>query len=45
MICRDCPYRYRMDDEVYPRCHFIATAPGELAPCEYDDEEYYEEDD
>lgn len=38
MICNDCVYCWKSEDDEYPHCHFEPRAPGELAPCGYDDE-------
>lgn len=42
MKCSDCFYYWKEDDERYPSCHWEPRAPGDIPPCEYDDE--YEED-
>lgn len=43
MKCTDnCGYYWRDENEEYARCHFVEQAPGDKAPCEYDD---YDEDD
>lgn len=43
MKCADCCYCWREDGEKYPSCHWQALAPGEMAPCEYEEEEYDDE--
>lgn len=47
--CKNCAYYYREFDseslrftEEYPQCHYVDTFPGELAPCEYPEEDYPE---
>lgn len=41
MKCADCGYCWQDEDEDYPRCHF----EGYIAPCEYEEEDSYYEDD
>lgn len=39
MKCADCCFCWKNEDEAYPSCKWKARAPGEMAPCEYDDSE------
>ena len=41
MKCADCNYCYMEDTDQFPCCHWEAQCPGDIPPCEYDDE--YEE--
>lgn len=50
MRCSDCCYFWKDEDEEYPSCHWESRAPGDVPPCEYEenngyDEGDYEEDD
>ena len=43
MKCKDnCGYFWREEGEKYARCHF--EGPVGWAPCEYEEENYYEEE-
>ena len=46
MRCNDCPYYYLSieDGDDFECCHFKPMAPGELPPCEYDDDNWDEYD-
>ena len=44
MRCSDCCYYWKEEDELFPSCQWEARAPGEVPPCEEDDD-YDEEDD
>ena len=37
--CKDCPYCWweEGDWSDYPTCHWTVKAPGDKAPCEYDE--------
>lgn len=40
MKCSDfCPYYWKDLVDEFPCCHFEPRAPGEVAPCEYVDDE------
>lgn len=40
MKCSDfCPYYWKGLEDDFPCCHFEARALGEVAPCEYDDDD------
>lgn len=41
MKYKDCCFRWKDEGEMYPSCKWEARAPGDMAPCDYDD---YEED-
>ena len=50
MRCSDCCYFWKDEDEEYPSCHWESRAPGDVPPCEYEenngyDKGDYEEDD
>ena len=44
MKCADCCYFWKEENESYPSCHWEPHAPGDMAPCDYEDD-YDEEDD
>ena len=44
MKCNECVYCWKEDDEDFACCHFAPRAPGEEAPCEYDDYEECSDD-
>ena len=51
LVCSNCPYNYReydyerkMFSDEYPRCHFESMFEGDLAPCEYEEEDSLEDD-
>lgn len=37
MICKDCCYFWKDENEEYPGCHFVDRCPGDKAPCEEED--------
>lgn len=39
MKCAECCYYWQDEDENRPRCHWEMRCPGDLAPCEYEDDE------
>lgn len=43
MKCTDCIFYWQDKDENYPSCKWTSRAPGDVPPCEYEDD--YEEDD
>ena len=53
MKCEECCYYWQDETENHPRCHWEVRCPGDLAPCEYEDdddpdewnEEWYDEPD
>lgn len=38
MRCSDCPYFWYDEYEEMEICHWESRCPGDLPPCEYDDE-------
>ena len=38
MICKECSYYYKTDEDDFPCCQFRKLAPFDLAPCEYEAE-------
>lgn len=36
--CVGCSYHWKNEDEDYPSCHWEARCPGDIPPCEEDDE-------
>lgn len=44
MICKECGYFWKNEDEDYPGCKFEPMCPGDLPPCEQDDYDYDEPD-
>lgn len=41
MKCSDCICCWQADGEEYPTCKWKPKAPGDMPPCECDDEEDY----
>lgn len=41
MKCEECCYYWKDENEAYPRCHY--DDPRFPAPCEEDDDDYYED--
>lgn len=39
MKCSDCCYFWKEDVEDYPSCKWESKAPGDMPPCEYDENE------
>ena len=39
MRCVDCCYWWREGDENHEYCHWVSRCPGDLAPCDTDDNE------
>lgn len=39
--CSECNYYYQTSEDDFPCCHYIDLY--EIAPCEYDDDDYEEE--
>lgn len=35
MECKDCPYCYCGDNDIYPHCHYETLGDWDPAPCEY----------
>lgn len=42
VLCENCGYHWKEEDERYPRCHF--DGPEGWAPCEAEDDYFYEDD-
>jgi len=42
--CKDCCYQWQEEWEFWPHCHWESRCPGDKAPCEYDDDDYYGDD-
>lgn len=42
MQCIDCCYCWREEWEDYPHCHWEVRCPGDIPPCEEEDD-YYDE--
>lgn len=40
MTCEECLYCWKDENENYPSCKWEAKAPGDLPPCEEEDERY-----
>jgi len=35
----NCGYYYKDENESHPTCHWYAACPGDMAPCEYPDDD------
>lgn len=44
MRCLDCSYWWKEPGENHEYCHWVAMCPGDLAPCDTDDNEDEDED-
>lgn len=45
MKCIGCVYHYITPEDRYPCCHFEPIANWDEAPCEYSDEEFWQNED
>ena len=43
MKCTDCCFCLKEEGKDYPSCHWEPRAPGDMAPCDYEDD--FEDDD
>lgn len=44
MKCADCCYFWREEDETFQSCHWEPRCPGDVPPCEEEEEEDVYED-
>lgn len=44
MKCADCCYFWREEDEAFQTCHWESRCPGDIPPCEEEEEEDVYED-
>ena len=45
MKCINCAYHYITPADKYPHCQFKPIADWDKAPCEYSDEEFWQNED
>lgn len=40
MVCIDCNYQWKEEQDKYPCCHWVEKAPGDIPPCEEEDYDF-----